>query len=239
MGPRSQLVFCIDYRYDLCGNRVLRMRQPAEGGRESATTYYDYNELNQLTRAVDVERDEEFQTYLIGATYFEVDQAGNTVTRLTTDEQGLLTGATYYDWDAEGQLTGVRSLAGLSNAFAYDGHYQRVEKQQAAGTVRYNWDGLNVLLERDGEDEPLATHTHGPVPIAGIGTHLTTRKHGETPEDQWVHHDAIGSTGWGQPARRQPRRGERHREARMGRGADRERRGAGDRSRSAPGARWA
>ena len=213
MGPRSQLVFCIDYRYDLCGNRVLRMRQPAEGGRESATTYYDYNELNQLTRAVDVERDDEFQTYLIGATY--------------------------YDWDAEGQLTGVRSLAGLSNAFAYDGRYQRVEKQQAAGTVRYNWDGLNVLLERDGEDEPLATHTHGPVPIAGIGTHLTTRKHGETPEDQWVHHDAIGSTGWGQPARRQPRRGERHREARMGRGADRERRGAGDRSRSAPGARWA
>lgn len=191
-GPR--LVFCIDYRYDLCGNRVLRMHQPAEDGRESATTYYDTNELNQLTRAVEVERDEFLETYLIATTYFSYDMNGNTVARLTTDEEGLLTGATYYDWDAESQLVGVRSLAGLDNAFAYDGRYQRVEKQQAAGTVRYNWDGLNVLLERDGDDEPLATHTHGPVPIAGIGTHLTTRKHGETPEDLWYHHDAIGST---------------------------------------------
>ena len=191
-GPR--LVFCIDYRYDLCGNRVLRMRQPAEDGRESATTYYDTNELNQLTRTANVERDEFLETYLTATTYFSYDMNGNTVARLTTDEEGLLTGATYYDWDAESQLTGVRYLAGLDNAFAYDGRYQRVEKQQAAGTVRYNWDGLNVLLERDGEDEPLATHTHGPVPIAGIGTHLTTRKHGETPEDLWYHHDAIGST---------------------------------------------
>ncbi len=191
-GPR--LVFCIDYRYDLCGNRVLRMRQPAESGRASATTYYDTNELNQLTRTANVERDEFLETYLIATTYFSYDMNGNTVARLTTDEEGLLTGATYYDWDAESQLVGVRSLAGLDNAFAYDGRYQRVEKQQAAGTVRYNWDGLNVLLERDGDDEPLATHTHGPVPIAGIGTHLTTRQHGETPEDLWVHHDAIGST---------------------------------------------
>jgi len=175
------VLYCLDYRYDLNGNRTLFMRQPAESGRDSRSTYYEYNELNQLTRSVHVEKDLNLGTILMGATYFDYDLNGNTVQRVDTDENGDVTGATYYTWDPQDQLTGVQSTGGVDNTFAYDGGFQRVEREDAAGTTKYNWDGLNVLLEHDASDNPTATHTHGPVPVPGIGTHLTTRQHGATP----------------------------------------------------------
>ena len=82
----------------------------------------------------------------------------------------------------------------MHNYFEYDGNSQRVEKEDSAGMTKYHWDGLNVILERDGGDTTTDTHTHGPVPIEGIGTHLTTRQHEGTPKDLWYQHDAIGST---------------------------------------------
>jgi len=70
----------------------------------------------------------------------------------------------------------------------------RARRDDASGATKYNWDGLNAILERDGADTTTRTHTHGVTPVAGIGTHLTTRQHGGTPEDLWYQHDAIGST---------------------------------------------
>ena len=58
--------------------------------------------------------------------------------------------------------------------FGHDDNSQHVEEEDSGGMTKYHWDGLNVILERDGGDTTTDTHTHGPVAIEGIGTHLTT-----------------------------------------------------------------
>jgi hypothetical protein len=67
--------------------------------------------------------------------------------------------------------------------------------QAASGSATYyHWDGLNVMLERDGEEQTTRTLTHGPTPVAGIGTPVSTREPGEPPTDLWFGQGALGST---------------------------------------------
>lgn len=158
------LIFCIDYRYDPAGNRTHRIHQPAESGRIRNTVYYEYNELNQLTKARELEQESAEATLLIGATYFEYDLNGNMTKRAAVDDAGALVAVTCYDWDYDDQLVEAEPLVGTPNTFAYDGGFQRVEREDSRGTRRYHWDGLNVIVERDGGDATAATHTHGPAP---------------------------------------------------------------------------
>jgi YD repeat-containing protein len=65
-------------------------------------------------------------------------------------------------WNSMNQLLAVWSSGGDSVTFAYDGFGRRIRKTTSAGTVRYVWDGENVLAEVDGSGVHLAEYTYYP-----------------------------------------------------------------------------
>jgi RHS repeat-associated protein len=61
----------------------------------------------------------------------------------------------------------------------------------------YDWDGLDVIVERDSSGVITDRHIHGPAPVAGIGTRLVSYNYHDSIwplPDLWYHRDAVGST---------------------------------------------
>jgi RHS repeat-associated protein len=112
------------------------------------TTTYEYNDLNQLT----------YDT----ANSFWYYYDGNGNLRERGNDIGKYNLLWYYDWSEDDRLTRVRYLevddeveTNRRTTFAYDAMGRRLLRQDDDGTwTRYFYDGLNVLLEREGTTSP-------------------------------------------------------------------------------------
>jgi RHS repeat-associated protein len=194
----AELEYALDFRYDLAGNRTHWIRQPAESGNVSETHYYEYDEANQFARIVKVEKPPGEDAVYTGCAYFTYDENGNTTAWARYDEADALLEASYYAWDDENQLLSVQeAVAGTTSYFSYDGDYQRVGKKDPIHPSYYDWDGLDVIVERDASGVMTDRHIHGPAPVAGIGTRLVSYNYRDAPwplPDLWYQRDAVGST---------------------------------------------
>jgi len=92
-------------------------------------------------------------------------------------------------WDRLGELTAVWTSGQDSVSFGYDGFGRRVRKTSSTGTVRYVWDGDDLLAELDGGGNRLAEYTYYP----GVDQIHSMRRGGPTGETYYFAQDFPGN----------------------------------------------
>jgi YD repeat-containing protein len=158
--------YAITYTYDAAGNRL---NQRVGGPR----TTYSSDAANQLRRFQDGS----------GYTTYTYDGAGNlSLTRSPSNQR------TTYTWDGESRLTQVRLPSATVNTFSYNGDGQRVKKQDSSGTVKFVWDGQNILAETNAGDVIQAVYSLEPIMYGNL---ISQRRASTT---SFYHYDALGST---------------------------------------------
>jgi RHS repeat-associated protein len=113
---------------------------------------------------------------------YDYDAEGNLI-RKTAKADGAVTTFTY---DSRGHLTGIALPGGAQVGYRYDGLGRRIEKNVDGAITRYVYDGEDVLLEYDGDNNLIARYTHGtlsdqPLAAARGGT------------EYYFHADHLGS----------------------------------------------
>jgi RHS repeat-associated protein len=97
------------------------------------------------------------------------------------------TGTWTYEWTAENQLRRVRRDGVEVARFAYDPMGRRIEKVAGGTTIRFAYDGVDILREtRSGAESGVYRHVHGP----GIDEPLATQDGLGT---SYHHADGLGS----------------------------------------------
>jgi hypothetical protein len=77
-------------------------------------------------------------------------------------------------------LTGVRSTeqGWTDNVYRYDGMASRVSTLESSGFTHYDWDGINVLQEKDAAGQVPERQVHGYAPIVPVGDIVLIEKLG-------------------------------------------------------------
>ncbi|MEE8208765.1 MAG: RHS repeat-associated core domain-containing protein, partial [Nitrosomonadaceae bacterium] len=149
------------YSYDVLGNRITVVVN-------GVTIDFDRNRLNQ---------------------YISVD--GN---NYSYDDNGNLTddGTYLYYYDCENRLTDVndKTTGNPVASYTYDYLGRRVSKTVDGNTIKYCYDGDQVIAEYDGNDTLLRKFVYGPgidEPVCMIVVN------GETETRYYYHFDGLGS----------------------------------------------
>ncbi|HJN18696.1 MAG TPA: RHS repeat-associated core domain-containing protein, partial [Armatimonadota bacterium] len=157
------------WQYDDAGNRIAMTTA-------DATTYYDFNTLNQLTRLDEDGTD----------TYFEYTTDGQ------LEVQNSVAQETYFEWYFDGALRKVvDQTAGVDHLHEYDDSAKRWRDGTVGESTRtdFIYDGEKVLETHDYSDNVMASYVHaGP----GIMQPLLAQTKSEATE--WVLSDSMGST---------------------------------------------
>jgi YD repeat-containing protein len=156
------------YTYDKAGNRTWE-------NKDGTSVYYYYDAANQLT---------ERNVVGTGWTYYEYDANGSMVTEQAPS------GNTYFEYADNGLVSKIVPSTGDPLEFAYDARMQRYWANWGASQSYFQWDGLNQIIEKDGDLNTVAQHTHGAVPVAGIGSVVETERSTGT---QYPSYDSRGS----------------------------------------------
>jgi len=83
------------------------------------------------------------------------------------------------------KLTQITYPGGGSNTFVYNGEGVRVQKTDSSGTVKFVYDGANVIGELDGAGNLITAYTHG------VGGLVSLRR---AAGPLYYHFDGLGST---------------------------------------------
>lgn len=181
-----------NYVYDKVGNATQL------SDLNSGAHTYSYDLIYRLTQATHPDQSAEQYSYdavgnRLGTTVLtnnEVTQDSNfnyvydnngNLTQKTNRSTGQVT---TYTWDGQNRLTQV-SFPGSTTTFKYDPFGRRIEKNNGSVT-RYLYDGPNVILTYDGNNQVLAKFTHGP----GVDEPLSVTANGNK---FYYHADRIGS----------------------------------------------
>ena len=154
--------------YDETGNRVSRSRPGAGGVRETpfSATYDAGNRM--LTFNTDT---------------LDYDTAGNLIRRTGA------CGTTTYTWDARNQLTRIDGFqpdcTPVTGAFTYDYRGRRIEKTVNGKSVRYLYDGPQVIAELSGA---MIDTTY----LTGLEIDEVLARYG-APGERMLLTDALGS----------------------------------------------
>jgi YD repeat-containing protein len=164
-------LYAFEYAYDKVGNR-LRFAQ------NGVSTYYSYNEANELVSEV---------TPGVETAYYTYDGRGNQITR------SVLAGhTTYFSYNSRNLVSGISNTdpTFTPNYFEYNALGQRIKKVDSTGTTRYLWDGLNILLETDASGNLTRRYTHGYTPIEGVSSLIAVEGPIQCP--CFYHFDQVG-----------------------------------------------
>ncbi|REJ96412.1 MAG: RHS repeat protein [Planctomycetota bacterium] len=158
------------FTYDPVGNRLTK-----DDG--TAVTTYTYDAANRLQTAEDGS----------GVTTHTFDANGNE--RSIEKPSGDLT---TYTWDYENQMSSAEDPAGDVTTYVYTAAEQRVEKETDAETVKFLWDGQNIVQEYDDLDVTQADYTNDPRPAPQPYGNLISQH--RDAASSFYHYDALGST---------------------------------------------
>ena len=154
----------VSFVLDALGNR----NQVVDDG---VSQNYSANSLNEYTQA--------------GNETMQYDAAGN----LTQRTNSLNGNITRYQYNVKDQLTQAILPNGKSVWFGYDAMGHRITKATDSGTVRYVWDGNEVLAELDGSGNLLKSYAHG-VEIDEV----LYEDNAQAGQTLFFHGDALMST---------------------------------------------
>ncbi len=138
LGPTSQVLESLTYTYDPTGNRTKMNRQSVNLPLRDPVTSATYNDANHM---------------------LTFTPSSGTVKNMTYDDNGNLAsmingcGTTTYAWDVRNRLGGMTGFnpdcSPVSATFKYDALGRRVEKTVNGRTIRYLYDGLDIIQEID------------------------------------------------------------------------------------------
>ncbi|MFA5115764.1 MAG: RHS repeat-associated core domain-containing protein, partial [Candidatus Omnitrophota bacterium] len=144
----NNVIFSRDYSYDNAGNRTSETR-------DGVSVTLTYNNANQLTSRV---------TYSQTITY-TYDNNGN-----LAQEVSNLTGTKTFAYEYENRPWRVTTaMPAATIYYGYSGDGRRTSTNVNGTVVKYIYDGLTPLIERDPSDNILATYTKIPSAPGGIG----------------------------------------------------------------------
>jgi len=185
------------YAYDKVGNRTSMTT--TEG-----THSYTYDKIYQLI-SVDYPDGYPFPdiTYNFDAVGNRTSTVNGGTVNYTTNNMNQYTdvGGTAYTYDANGNLTSDGTNTYIYDyenrliqvvtptdtiTFAYGPLGRRISKTDSTGTIRYIYDGDQVIMETDGTGTITATYAYG----TGIDEVLTMTRGGST---YYYHLDGLGS----------------------------------------------
>jgi RHS repeat-associated protein len=173
----GSIIASFTYTYDAAGNRITMTD-------EHGTHTYTYDAKYQLTQAVHPNQPTETYGYdpvgnRLGGTYdaanrlleddnfiYSYDGGGNTTQKVdkTTGE------VVKYYWNAENQLVKLEKYHAAADHtpystvnYIYDGQGRRVAKNVDGAITKYVYDGEDILLETDENDNIIARYMHGPT----------------------------------------------------------------------------
>lgn len=135
-----------NYTYDNAGNRTSETR-------DGLPISNSYNAANQITSRI-------LPYESTGYTY---DNNGNLVV-----ETNSRTGTTYYYYDYENRPWGIITPY-INTYYAYSGDGRRITTNIGGNVVKYLYDGLAPLIERDASNNILVMYTKLPSAPGGIG----------------------------------------------------------------------
>jgi RHS repeat-associated protein len=173
-------VYDLRYSYDSVGNRTRLVNG-------TTTTYYAYNNLNQLTSSTT-------NGNIINYSY---DSNGNQV------EKTGAVGPRYYQWNEDNMMTQVSVMDYPIVDYTYDALGKRVIRSHYTANLidrqtQYFFDGINILMERQRTINPMngswmdwqtsATYTLAP----GVISHIIS-VHQSDGIDLYYHYDPIGN----------------------------------------------
>jgi hypothetical protein len=77
-------------------------------------------------------------------------------------------------------MVGVRSTeqGWTDNVYRYDGMASGVSALESTGFTYYDWDGINVLQEKDAAGQVAERQVHGYAPIVSVGDIVLIEKLG-------------------------------------------------------------
>ena len=193
------------YSYDAVGNRVetIEHKGGADGKQIKETYSYDAgNRLLSLTR----NKEKDGLPVLAEAVHYSYDNNGNRMRKEETkfDDEEPEPEITYYSYDDENRLINLEYIGDsdendiLNASFEYDGNGIRRKAVEGDTITRYDYDGLNVLFEKDAAGlTQRALHPRFRLP-GGIGG-LISMKRFEMEDSEleekihYYHYDALGS----------------------------------------------
>ncbi|KPK42916.1 MAG: hypothetical protein AMJ78_00720 [Omnitrophica WOR_2 bacterium SM23_29] len=138
--------FSRDYTYDFAGNRLTETR-------DGQSITYICNDANQVTSRTSPSES-------ISYTY---NNNGNLIQQVSS-----LSGTTNYYYDYENRPWGIITPS-VNTYYGYSGDGRRTSTNIGGNVVKYIYDGLIPLIERDASDNTLATYTKNPLSPGGIG----------------------------------------------------------------------
>jgi RHS repeat-associated protein len=158
------------FSYDPVGNRLT-----AGDGTTVTTSVYDA--ANRLQTAEDGS----------GVTTYTFDANGNQRTVETPGGD-----VTTYVWDYENQMASAEDAAGDVTTYTYTAAEQRVGKETDTETVKFLWDGQNIVQEYDESDVTQADYTQDPQPAPQPFGNLVSQR--RDTASSFYSFDALGST---------------------------------------------
>lgn len=188
------------YTVDNVGNRMSKQNHLA-----GVTENYTYDPIYELTQVVQGANTTEWFNYdkvgnrtasHLAASYtvnssnqltansnasYTYDNNGNTLTKTVG------TDVTTYGWDMENRLISVQlPNAGGTVTYKYDPFGRRIYRSGPSGATIWDYDGANIIDERDGSGTLLARYTQG----AGVDEPLAMLRGGSTYH---YEQDGLGS----------------------------------------------
>jgi uncharacterized protein RhaS with RHS repeats len=121
--------------------------------------------------------------------YYDYDARGN-----CTQREVLGGDTTYYTYNSRNLLTSVSSTESGSVAtyYQYNAFDERIHeiKADGSGEKRTIWDGINPILELDGDGNLLRRYTYGHAAIDGVGGLIDVE---DASGDHYFYHcDPVG-----------------------------------------------
>lgn len=176
------------YGYDATGN-VTSIGYKASGGASIGDLTYAYDPSGLRTSVGGSLAPGNLDAATSQASVFDGNalQTSTNGTTLIYDADGNMTfdGSRTYTWNSRGQLTKVSAGGSVVTSYTYDALGRRTTVTAGAKTTSFDYDGIDVVAERDGSDvAPVFT---GP----GIDERYAQGKAGQR---SYLLTDAIGST---------------------------------------------
>jgi len=201
----GSIISSVSYSYDDAGNRTSMTDEPG-------TTTYTYDTLNQLKTVTTPRRGVQEYAYdkagdrtsytdpwhNVSYTYDNANQLDYLIdngvrTDFTYDANGNQTskGDMTFTWDYQNRLVQVNNPRyPVPSTFAYDGDGKRISKTDSKGTRNYIYDGVDVVLETDGN----GSLTREYFSLAGGIICKEEKLSSGITSKEYMLHDYLGST---------------------------------------------